>query len=193
MGPTISWILLASLAFIKFLVLDVLGVEYLSLAMFGFALCWPIVKTDSRSSTTLLYTVYLGSLISTLLYGYAAFMTHNNPRMSLFWAISLATVALLIVLMSTQDGMQVGLAILPIVLSLSVFMVANFVIIRQYIESCVVAARNLLIRSFESCLHATGACFIGLGRRWCRTSTSDEDVERAESEEDEDMELLTPA
>jgi hypothetical protein len=178
-GPATSWIPLGVLALCLWSasILDRLGAKYLSLAMFTLSLSWPIVRTDPRSPTGLLYAVYLGAIASTVAYGHVAFSTHENRHMSVLCSILLASACSFIILLASQDGLQVMLTTLPFVISLSFFIIANWAVITTYLKNALdslwLKFRNLT----EAAFHCIGEFLTRVGRRWQRRShVSDEGV-----------------
>lgn len=168
-GSTSSWTLLAALVLAKTLIVDIVGTEKLALAMFGFSLSWPIVKTDPRSPIALLYSVYLASLIATGTYGHSAFSTYSDPHLPLLWTILLATMISALTLLSSQEGMQAALVFLPVTLSLCTYVIASFNTISTYVGGGLGAFSRIARHIVEGSCHTLGATMIRLGQNWSRT------------------------
>ena len=131
-------------ALMAMLLYGVLGPKRLALLMFGLSTTWPIVKNDPRSSSSLLYGIYISSLVATASYGSATFSEHNKPAISSLIAILLSAMLLLATLLWSPDGIQALLTLLPGVLSICVFFVANFHVVKDYFYDCLAATFEMV-------------------------------------------------
>lgn len=164
--PTGPWILSTLMACWQTLVFEILGVKYLSLLMFALSLLWPVTKTDPRSSTGLLYSVYLGSFTATAGYGYVALSKRLNRHIYVLGTILLSTAEGLAILFASQDGMQALLTFLPITISVTVFMVANITVVKTIINGCGRGLWQWIQACAAPLLYLIGTFLRGLGERW---------------------------
>lgn len=104
----------------------------LSLTMATLSLSFPVVRKDTRSSAVLLFATYLGSLLATTAYGYVCFPNVGDCQMAVLLTVTLSTFGTLLVFIASQEGTEAALTFLPLVLSLSAFIVGNLPAIKKY-------------------------------------------------------------
>lgn len=96
----------------------------LSLVTATSALLYPVLSRDSRIPILLLYFTYITSLLMIAAYGYISFSSYKDPRLATITAV-LSAMGCSVIFSTSADGSESVLTFLPLVLSLSTYLVAN--------------------------------------------------------------------
>lgn len=104
--------------------------------MGAFALAWPIIKHDPRSSATLQWAVYALWGLFTAAYCYVSFSQHKLGRGSLLVTLLLAAFSIALYSSLQTNGVDAVLTSIPPILSLCVFTVASAPAIGLHLEQC---------------------------------------------------------